>query len=188
MLKTLCTAWLICLLNAAPNEEHSPPVSSFTQRRASRAATSQADQRELDSAITNCTCSSDPCTDIDLWSCCCFWVFGSRSESQRRGEEGRGGAEVSQPDWARVVGRGRGAEDRQECPRSRDPLSTDRSLTKPYGRYLRGTRTSLRSVRALTDLCGKYDFVFLCSSCFALALHNRAREVFLVCACTLAQS
>lgn len=91
-------------------------------------------------------------------------VVGFETSNQEAKTSKRGGqAEVFQPDWARVVGRGRGAEDRQECPRRRDPLSTDRSLIKPYGRYPRGTRTSLRSVRALMDLCGKYCFVFFCN-------------------------
>lgn len=70
-------------------------------------------------------------------------------------EEGRGSRSFS-AGLRSCCSERKGAEDRQECPRRRDQLSTDRSLIKPYGRYLRGTRTSLRSVRALMDLCGKY--------------------------------
>ena len=43
----------------------------------------------------------------------------------------------------------------QECRRRRDPLSTDRSSTKPYGRSRSGTRTCLQSAPVLTDQCGK---------------------------------
>lgn len=43
----------------------------------------------------------------------------------------------------------------QECRRRRDPLSTDRSSTKPCGRSPRGTRACLRSAPALTDPYGK---------------------------------
>lgn len=43
----------------------------------------------------------------------------------------------------------------QECRRRRDPLSTDRSSTKPCGRSPSGTRTYLPSAPVLTDPYGK---------------------------------
>lgn len=127
-------------------------------------------------ATTNCTCSRDSCTDSDFWRFVVVVVFillflSERSVREAKASGGRrrrGSRSFFSRTELALLGEEGGAEDRQECPRRRDPLSTDRSLIKPYGRYLRGTRTSLRSAPARMDLCGKYAFVYV----LVYLLHN----------------
>lgn len=177
--KRLLTEWLVCLLNAAPNQEKSPTANSSLTHSLTRRAETRGNLVGGSARARAGVRARDHKLHLQHISMHWYWflevlllllVSESSIQEAKTIEEGRGSRSFS-AGRSSCYWRGRGAEDRQECPRSREPLSTDKSLIKPYGRYLRGTRTSLRSVRALMDLYGKYDFVFFGAFyCFSIGI------------------
>ena len=139
-----------------------PDPSAFCGGSCLQAARRRA-RRGWESVLHSCTEFARQVGSSSVWfGTASVWVWAERSSSSsssssspRRatrggGEERREGQKFPLPCFvtARLV-------NPQECRRRRDPLSIDRSSTKPCGRSRRGTRTCLQSAPALTDPCGK---------------------------------